>query len=99
MGLKNLTKYDTAIFHWLYDLTKHRDCRSIVWLSRTGDGYLYFVIGRLLMCLEPEHGEIFLYTALMAYGLELPLYVVLKVLYCSGSRAARGSDGAAAPAG
>ena len=78
MGLKNITKYDTAIFHWLYDLTKHRDCRAIVWLSRTGDGYLYFVIGLLLMCFEPEHGEIFLYTALMAYGLELPLYVVLK---------------------
>ena len=27
---------------------------------------------------EPEYGELFLYTALMAYGLELPIYVVLK---------------------
>ncbi|MDC8829618.1 phosphatase PAP2 family protein [Alteromonas gilva] len=78
MSLKSVTKYDTVIFHWLYDLTRHRDCRAIVWLSKTGDGYLYFFIGLLLMAFEPEHGEIFLYTALMAYGLELPIYVVLK---------------------
>lgn len=78
MGLKNVTKYDTFLFHWLYGLTQHRDCRAIIWLSRTGDGYLYFAIGLLLMFFEPENGEIFLYTALMAYGLELPIYVVLK---------------------
>lgn len=81
MNLKSLTKYDTDLFYRLYRLTLKRDCRSIIWLSKTGDGYLYFLIGMLLWAFEPEHGELFLYTALMAYALELPLYVILKKMF------------------
>lgn len=73
MLMKSLTKYDTDLFYRLYKLTQKRDCRSIIWLSKTGDGYLYLVIGALLWAFEPEHGELFLYTALMAYALELSL--------------------------
>jgi undecaprenyl-diphosphatase len=76
--MKSLTKYDTDLFYRLYKLTQKRDCRSIIWLSKTGDGYLYLVVGMLLWAFEPEHGEIFLYTALMAYALELPIYLLLK---------------------
>lgn len=81
MNLKSLTKYDTDLFYFIYRLTVKRDCRSIIWLSKTGDGYLYFVIGMLLWAFEPEHGELFLYTALMAYALELPIYVLLKKMF------------------
>ena len=81
MLMKSLTKYDTDLFYRLYKLTQKRDCRSIVWLSKTGDGYLYLVIGMLLWAFEPEHGELFLYTALMAYALELPIYVLLKKMF------------------
>ncbi|GEA07393.1 phosphatase PAP2 family protein [Alteromonas sp. KUL42] len=81
MLIKSLTKYDTDLFYRLYKLTQKRDCRSIIWLSKTGDGYLYFAIGMLLWAFEPEHGELFLYTALMAYALELPLYVMLKKMF------------------
>lgn len=81
MGLKSLTKYDTALFYWIYHLTDNRDCRGIVWLSKTGDGYLYFAIGIALWAFEPDYGQLFLFTALMAYGLELPIYVVLKKLF------------------
>ncbi|GGW84211.1 phosphatase PAP2 family protein [Alteromonas halophila] len=76
--MKSLTKIDTRLFYRLHRLTDNRDCRSIIWLSKTGDGYLYFAIGMLLWVFEPQHGELFLYTALMAYALELPLYVLLK---------------------
>ncbi|MEW9797926.1 phosphatase PAP2 family protein [Alteromonas sp. CYL-A6] len=76
--MKSLTDYDTELFHRLYGLTRERDCRAVIWLSKTGDGYLYFLIGVLLWAFEPQHGELFLYTALMAYALELPLYVALK---------------------
>lgn len=79
--LKSFTKYDTEVFYFLYRLTVKRDCRSIIWLSKTGDGYLYFVIGMMLWAFEPEHGELFLYTALMAYALELPVYVCLKKMF------------------
>nr|WP_203565367.1 phosphatase PAP2 family protein [Alteromonas profundi] len=81
VNLKSLNKYDTTLFYRLYRLTVKRDCRSIIWLSKTGDGYLYFVIGMLLWAFEPEHGELFLYTALMAYALELPVYVLLKKMF------------------
>ena len=81
MLIKSLTKYDTDLFYRLYKLTQKRDCRSIIWLSKTGDGYLYFAIGMLLWAFEHEHGELFLYTALMAYALELPLYVMLKKMF------------------
>lgn len=81
MLLKSLTKYDTSLFYRIYSLTLKRDCRSIIWLSKTGDGYLYFVVGMLLWAFEPEHGELFLYTALMAYGLEIPIYVFLKKMF------------------
>ena len=81
MLIKSLTKYDTDLFYRLYKLTQKRDCSSIIWLSKTGDGYLYFVIGMLLWAFEPEHGELFLYTALMAYALELPIYVLLKKMF------------------
>jgi undecaprenyl-diphosphatase len=81
MLIKSLNKVDTDLFYRLYKLTLKRDCRSIIWLSKTGDGYLYFVIGMLLWAFEPEHGEVFLYTALMAYALELPIYVLLKKMF------------------
>ncbi len=80
-NLKSLTNYDTDFFSFIYLLTVKRYCRSIIWLSKTGDGYLYFVIGMLLWAFEPEHGELFLYTALMAYALELPIYVLLKKMF------------------
>lgn len=81
MLFKSLTKYDTDLFYLLHRPTIKRDCRAIIWLSKTGDGYLYFVIGILLWAFEQEHGELFLGTALMAYALELPVYVVLKKMF------------------
>ncbi|MCW8091062.1 phosphatase PAP2 family protein [Alteromonas sp. ASW11-130] len=81
MKLTSLAKYDIALFYKLFRLTTKRDCRVIIWLSRTGDGYLYLIIGVLLWAFEPQHGELFLYTALMAYALELPIYVMLKTLF------------------
>jgi undecaprenyl-diphosphatase len=49
-----------------------------VWISKTGDGQLYVLIAGTLWWLEPQHGLLFLYSALLAYGLELPIYLLLK---------------------
>lgn len=81
LTLKSLAKYDTALFFQLYRLTEHNGGRSVIWLSKTGDGYLYALIGLLLWAFEPQQGELFLYTTLMAYALELPVYVILKRLF------------------
>ncbi|MCC2617616.1 phosphatase PAP2 family protein [Aestuariibacter halophilus] len=76
--MNRLTKTDTRLFYWLFNMTANRDCRWIRWVSRTGDGHLYFLIGLALWAFDPLHGALFLYSALIAYALELPLYVVLK---------------------
>lgn len=76
--LKTLSKVDRELFCRVYKYTLKRDCSKIVWLSRTGDGHLYFLIGMALWLFEPDFGELFLYTTLMAYALELPLYLILK---------------------
>lgn len=76
--MKTLMQTDTQLFHWLFNLTAKRDCRWIIWLSRTGDGHLYLLLGLCLWIFETQHGALFLYSALLAYSLELPVYLVLK---------------------
>ena len=76
--MKSLTQYDEALFHWVFNLTTNRDCRWIKWLSKTGDGQLYLILGVMLWWLEPQHGALFLYSGLFAYMLEIPVYILLK---------------------
>ena len=73
-----LAKSDKALFDWMFGLTAKRDCRWVIWLSKTGDGQLYLIIGLLLYWLEPKNGPLFLYSALLAYALEVPIYLLLK---------------------
>ncbi|MCY7295705.1 phosphatase PAP2 family protein [Alteromonas sp. a30] len=73
-----ITRYDTQLFHWLYGKVTKRNCAWVRLASKTGDGHLYLVLAILLWAFEPTHGVIFLYTGLLAYGLELPLFIILK---------------------
>ena len=74
------TRTDTRLFYWLFNITAKRDCRLIKWISHSGDGHVYLIIGIMLSLFEPLHGSVFLYSAILAYCMELPLYVVLKKL-------------------
>jgi undecaprenyl-diphosphatase len=47
-------------------------------MSKTGDGHLYLVLGVMLWWLEPKNGALFLYSGLLAYMLEIPVYLLLK---------------------
>lgn len=76
--MKSLTQHDEALFQWIFNFTTNRDCRWIRWLSKTGDGQLYLLLGVMLWWLEPQHGTLFLYSGLLAYMLEIPVYLVLK---------------------
>jgi undecaprenyl-diphosphatase len=76
--MKSLTQQDEALFYWVFNLTANRDCRWIKWLSKTGDGQLYLILGVMLWWLEPQHGALFLYSGLLAYMLEIPVYILLK---------------------
>lgn len=73
-----LARTDTQLFYWLFNKTAGRDCRLIKLISKTGDGHIYLLLGLALWLFEPQDGAIFLYTALLAYALELPVYLVLK---------------------
>lgn len=76
--MKFLTEYDTRLFYWIFQFTSQQNCKLVMLLSKTGDGHLYVLVGVVLSLFEPEHGTVFLFTALMAYAFELPIYVVLK---------------------
>lgn len=76
-----LTRADTQLFYWLFNKTARKNCTLVKWISKTGDGYLYLLLGLMLWMFEPRHGELFLYTAILAYVLELPIYVVLKQVF------------------
>lgn len=73
-----ITRTDKQLFHWLFNKTLGRNCQLIRWVSKTGDGYFYLLVGVLLWKFEPQHGDLWFYSTLLAYALELPVYVVLK---------------------
>lgn len=76
--MNRFTRTDTRLFNWLFGFMANRDIRVIKMVSQTGDGYLYLAIGIVCWAFDPQHGTLFLYSALLAYALELPIYVVLK---------------------
>ncbi len=76
--MKTLSQRDKDLFYWIFNLMEKRDYRWVIWLSRTGDGQLYLALGILLWWFEPEHGALFLYSGLLAYSFEIPVYLLLK---------------------
>lgn len=62
----------------------HRFNRQVANLSRavshTGDGHLYLVFGILAWGLDEQHGSQVLTLGLLAFALELPVYLLLKNL-------------------
>lgn len=76
-----LIRVDTQLFHWLFNKTNEKDSGLIRLISKTGDGQVYLALGIILWAFEPAHGALFLYTGLLAYAMELPLYVLLKKLF------------------
>lgn len=80
LSLHRITALDTSAFHWFQ--THRRMYRQIAdlsrWVSSLGDGLLYALLGAGLALLEPNAGELFLFVGLLAFLIELPLYLLLK---------------------
>ncbi|XSG86623.1 MAG: phosphatase PAP2 family protein [Methylohalobius sp. ZOD2] len=71
--------YDQHLFAWF--LHRRHYARLVAlsrWLSKTGDGIWYVVLGLALFRLEPTYGPLFLATGAAAFALERPLYFLLK---------------------
>lgn len=78
--LQRVHHIDTLAFLWLHVTKRFRYRRSIRWISRTGDGPLYLVVALLLFVFEPEYGSIFFAAGIIAYVLDVSLYLLLKNL-------------------
>jgi undecaprenyl-diphosphatase len=78
MKLEKVSELDTRLFYWFNKFMSGRNCDPIRYLSKTGDGHLYLILGLVLFYADSHHGQLFFYTAIMAYTLEIPLYLILK---------------------
>mgnify|MGYP000247414691 FL=1 len=73
-----LQELDTQLFYQLNRISKHSIKNTSKWVSKTGDGYLYLVIALATIILSDEFSPDFFYTALAAFAVELPIYLILK---------------------
>ena len=77
--LRKITSYDAVAFYWCHGFTQMPRLATISRLiSRLGDGGLYLALGLSLALLEVQDGEAFLLAGLLAFTIELPLYLILK---------------------
>lgn len=77
--IQSILYYDQNLFVWL--LHRKHYARLVTlsrWLSKTGDGVWYVVLGLALYWLEPVQGPLFLATGMAAFALERALYFLLK---------------------
>lgn len=73
-----LQKLDTFLFYKCNFICSKKIQQLSLWISKTGDGHAYFALGLLIWLTEPALGQAFFLTALLAFALELPVYLLLK---------------------
>jgi len=78
-ALEKMTAFDTRALYWV---TRHPNAAVNAIrarrVSRLGDGPAYALLGGLLAWLGGETGKQFLMYGLLAFLIELPLYLLLK---------------------
>ena len=79
--VNSLTRWDELFFNHIFQLDGKRLLSTCIpWISHTGNGYYYPLLPLLIYFAAPEKALPFFFAALVAYGLELPLYKLLKSL-------------------
>lgn len=79
LALQWLADLDARLFLGLNSLHQRMQLETLMrFISFSGDGYLYVLMGLTLPLLFPEQGMIFLLASLLAFVIELPIYWVLK---------------------
>ena len=80
LSIQVITAFDTSLFYWFQDRRRmHAGVTALSrYISRLGDGALYLFLGGLLATFEPLYGASFLRLGLLAFVIELPLYLLLK---------------------
>lgn len=77
--IQSILYYDQNLFVWVLQRKYYaRLVAMSYWVSKTGDGVWYVILGAALYWLEPAQGPSFLTSGMAAFALERPLYFVLK---------------------
>lgn len=78
-ALGKLASVDAVAFNWCLDHCHYPLLQRLSrYISKLGDGGFYLLVGLLVAQLEPVLGPDFLKAGLLAFAVELPLYLVLK---------------------
>jgi len=75
-----LQQLDTLLFFKCHKLTNQFVKDTSIWVSKTGDGHAYLILASILLWLDQSWGKSFFQTALIAFAIELPIYLTLKNL-------------------
>jgi len=80
--MKRIAAIDERAFTWIVSHRNTQPGRPLPnifrWVSKSADGHLYPVLLALMFFIDDTQGYVLLYTALMAYSFEVPLYLFLK---------------------
>jgi undecaprenyl-diphosphatase len=77
--IQNVNHIDNLFLQSIFNLNKKRVFPAFLpWVSRSANGYYYPLVPLLIFLFDPHLSRSFLITALIAYGIELPVYKMLK---------------------
>jgi undecaprenyl-diphosphatase len=77
--IDTIQQYDAFVFSWFMNRKHLERCVRISrWISRSGDGYLYVLLGVYCLVGGTAHDRLLLQSTLLAFLIERPLYFALK---------------------
>lgn len=77
--INNITRWDIQIFRFIFDRNgKAFLDRFFFLISKSADGYVYAIIAILFLLIDAQTGNRFFTSAVFAYGLKVPLYMLIK---------------------
>ncbi|MBN2012081.1 phosphatase PAP2 family protein [candidate division KSB1 bacterium] len=78
--INNFTQFDIFLIQHILSWNGKRTIdRIFFWISRSGDGYLYGLVGIALLCINNPIIHKLLAAALTAFALELPIHKLMKI--------------------
>ncbi|MBN2364598.1 MAG: phosphatase PAP2 family protein [Calditrichaeota bacterium] len=77
--LNNIYDVDLLLFHRIFNINGRRFWdRFFLWISRSGDGYLYAFVALSATLIIPENGPEFIPTMAFAFIIDLGIYKLVK---------------------
>lgn len=79
--IQNIEAWDNSLCLRIYSWNGRKLFDQLIyWVSRSGDGYLYGLIGILLLFIQADAVRNVLLVGVIAFAIELPVHAILKRL-------------------